>query len=308
MSWGYSPPRSCVGGNYMLANKKNKPYLYITPSLIGILLIVVLPIFYCIYISFTNMNMYHWKNYEFVGFQSYTKVLNGLDGEFYMVLLRTILWTVVNVFLEVALGIFLALLLNINELKLKGIMRTLLILPWAIPAYISSLIWKGMFNYDFGIVNALLSKIGLHRIEWLTSPTYGLIACIAVNIWLATPFMMIVCLGALQSIDSSYYEAADMDGANAFDKFFKITLPLIKSMLIAPIILTTFVTFKQFDIIYLMTGGLGGKLDVVITYAYNKAFTTKNYAYSSAFSVIIFLILLMFTIINMKAAKGKEDI
>lgn len=292
----------------MLSNKKNKPYLYIMPSLITILLIVVLPILYCIYISLTNMNMYHWKSYEFVGLESYMRILKGLDSEFYMVLIRTIIWTTINVFLEVALGIFLAMLLNIKQLKFKGIMRTLIILPWAIPAYISSLIWKGMFNYDFGIVNTLLSKIGLPRVEWLTSPTYGLIACIIVNVWLATPFMMMICLGALQSIDNSYYEAAEMDGANTFDKFFKITLPLIKSMLVAPVILTTFVTFKQFDIIYLMTGGLGGKLDVVITYAYNKAFTTKNYAYSSAFSVIIFLILLAFTIINMAAAKRKENI
>lgn len=292
----------------MSNKKKVMPYLYITPSLVGILVIVVLPILYCVYISLTNMNMYHWRSYEFVGLESYIKVLKGLDGEFYAVLLRTIVWTVINIVLQVALGLFLAMLLNIKEVKFKGIMRTLLILPWAVPGYISSLIWKGMFNYDFGMVNTLLAKLGLHRIEWLTSPTYGMIACIIVNVWLATPFMMTVCLGSLQSIDSSYYEAADMDGANAFDKFFKITLPLIKPMLVAPIILTSFVTFKQFDIIYLMTKGLGGKLDVVITYAYNKAFTTKNYAYSSAFSVIIFLILLALTLINMKAAKGEEDV
>lgn len=292
----------------MSNKKKSIPYLYIAPSLIAILAIVVLPIFYCVYISFTNMNMYHWKTYQLVGIDSYVKILKGLDGEFYMVLLRTIIWTVVNVVLEVALGIFLGMLLNMKKLKLKGIMRTLLILPWAIPGYISSLIWKGMFNYDFGIVNAILVKFGLHKIEWLTSPAYGMIACIIVNIWLATPFMMTVAIGALQSIDNSYYEAAEMDGATEADKLFKITIPLIKPMLVAPIILTSFVTFKQFDIIYLMTGGLGGKLDVVITYAYNKAFTTRNYAYSSAFSVIIFIILLIFTVINMKAAKGDEDI
>lgn len=294
----------------MSNKKKSMPYLYIAPSFIVILLIVVLPIFYCIYISFTNMNIYHWKSYQLVGLDSYIKVLKGLDGEFYMVLLRTIIWTVVNIVLEVAFGIFLAMLLNMKKLKFKGIMRTLLILPWAIPGYISSLIWKGMFNYDFGIVNAFLAKLGFPRIEWLTSPTYGMIACIIVNVWLATPFMMTVAIGALQSIDNSYYEAADMDGATEADKLFKITIPLIKPMLVAPIILTSFVTFKQFDIIYLMTRGLGGKLDVVITYAYNKAFTTKNYAYSSAFSVIIFLILLVFTLINMKASKtdGEEDI
>jgi arabinogalactan oligomer/maltooligosaccharide transport system permease protein len=251
--------------------------------------------------------MYHWRNYEFIGLSSYTKVLKGLDSEFYMVLLRTIFWTVINLVLQVGFGIFLAMILNIKELKFKGIMRTLLILPWAIPAYISSLIWKGMFNFDFGIVNTIMVKLGMHKIEWLTSPTYGMIACIVVNVWLATPFMMTVCLGALQSIDSSYYEAAEIDGANTFDKFKSITLPLIRPMLIAPIILTTFLTFKQFDIIYLMTGGLGGKLDVVITYAYNKAFVTKNYSYSSAFSVIIFIILLVFTVINMKATSGKEE-
>lgn len=292
----------------MQNKKKSIPYFYIAPAFIGILLIVVLPIVYCVYISMTNMNIYHWKNYEFVGLESYAKVLKGLDGEFYMVLFRTIIWTVVNIVLQVAFGIFLAMLLNMKKIKFKGIMRTLLILPWAIPGYISSLIWKGMFNYDFGIVNAILVKLGLHRIEWLTSPVYGMIACIIVNVWLATPFMMTVAMGALQSIDNSYYEAADMDGANASDKLFKITLPLIKPMLVAPVILTSFVTFKQFDIIYLMTRGLGGKLDVVITYAYNKAFTTKNYAYSSAFSVIIFLILLVFTVINMKASKSEEEI
>ncbi|MDF2881455.1 MAG: permease component of ABC-type sugar transporter [Clostridiaceae bacterium] len=290
----------------MAIKKKGRPYIYIAPSLIGIILIEVLPILYCVYISFTNMNMYHWRNYQFIGLASYTKVLKGLDSEFYMVLLRTIFWTVINLVLQVGFGIFLALILNIKELKFKGIMRTLLILPWAIPGYISSLIWKGMFNFDFGIVNTIFVRLGMHKIEWLTSPTYGLIACIVVNVWLATPFMMTVCLGALQSIDSSLYEAAEIDGANTFHKFKSITLPLIRPMLIAPIILTTFLTFKQFDIIYLMTGGLGGKLDVVITYAYNKAFVTKNYSYSSAFSVIIFIILLVFTVINMKATSRKE--
>lgn len=292
----------------MSIRRKSVPYLYVSPALIGIGMIVVFPIIYCIYISFTNMNLYHWNNYEIIGFKNYGRVLGSIDSEFYMVLFRTILWTVINVFLQVALGMFLALLLNMKELKFKGLMRTLIIIPWAVPGYISSLVWRGMFNYDFGIINTMLTKIGLGRVEWLTTPTYGMIACIIVNVWLATPFMMLVCLGSLQSVDGSYYEAAEMDGATTIDKFFKITLPIIKPILLPPIIMTTFVTFKQFDIIYLMTRGLGGELDVVITYAYNKAFITKNYSFSAAFSVIIFMILLAFTFINMKAAKADEGV
>ncbi|TDT51999.1 carbohydrate ABC transporter permease [Fonticella tunisiensis] len=290
------------------AARKLIPYFYTTPAMVVMFILVIYPIFFSIYISFTNMNMYHWKKYNLIGFDNYIRVLTSLDGEFYAVVLRTIIWTVINLVIQVSIAMGLALLLNIKELKFKGIMRTLLILPWAVPSYISALIWKGMFNHDFGIINILLSKLGLSKIPWLTSPVYGMAASIIANVWLAVPFMMIVCLGALQSIDHTYYEAADIDGATGFHKFFYITMPLIKPALVPAVILTSFVTFKQFDIIYLMTNGLGGKTDVVMTYAYNKAFTSSNYSLSSAFSVIIFFILLGLTILNMRLTKADKEV
>lgn len=294
----------------MARNRANKirPYIYTTPSLIIMLILVVLPIAYNIFISFTNLNMYHWRKYEVTGITNYIRILGSLDTEFYIVFLRTIVWTVVNVFLMVFIGIMLALLLNMKELRFKGIMRTVLILPWAVPSYITALMWKGMFNYDFGIINGIIEKLGMHRVEWLTNPTCAMIACIAVNVWLSVPFMMIVALGSLQSIDKTYYEAADIDGAGAIRKFFSITLPFIKPAIIPAVILTAFMTFKQFDIIYLMTNGLAGKTDVVMTFGYRLAFDSKNYSLSAAFSVIVFIVLLVLTVLNMKLSRADREV
>lgn len=290
------------------STRKFLPYLYTAPATVFIYVLVAFPILYSVFLSLTNLNMYHWAQFDVIGLDNYGRILSGIDSEFFNVLLRTIIWTAANLILIVAISIGLALLLNMKELKLKGLMRTVLILPWAVPSYITSLIWKGMFNYDFGAVNAVFEKIGIGRIEWLTNPVNGMIASIIVNVWLSTPFMMLVCLGALQSIDRTYYEAADMDGAGALRKFFKITLPLIKPALLPALVLTGFVTFKQFDIIYLMTGGLAGKLDVVMTYGYNLAYNAKNYSLSAAFSVIVFILLLAMTLLNLRLSRINKEV
>lgn len=296
----------------MKRKSKNKdtitPYLFMSPSLILILLIAIYPIIYTFIISATDLNMNHWKNPSFTGLSNFIKILGSLDGEFFQVLLRTVLWTVINMVVHVALAIVLALVLNIEKLKFKGLYRMILILPWAVPGYISTLIWKGMYNYDFGAINIILKSIGLQPIDWLTKPLNAFAACSIVNVWLATPFMMVVILGALQSIDKSYYEAAILDGATAMQKFKYITFPLLKPAVMPAVVITMFVTFKQFDIVYLLTKGLAGKTDLVITYAYNKAFSDFNYGYSAALSVIIFLILILITSFRKKLMKGAEEV
>lgn len=291
----------------MKDNKKLQPLLFLTPSMLFILVVSIYPIIYTLIISLTNLNMFHWKNPEFIGVKNYIKILGTFDGEFFVILIRTIVWTVVNMLIHVVLAGALALLLNIDKLKGRAIYRMILILPWAVPGYISTLIWKNMFNYDFGVINLILQKIGMSPIDWLNNPMNAMIACTIVNVWLATPFMMIVILGALQSIDKSYYEAATVDGATVFEQFKLITVPLIKPAVTPAIIITLFVTFKQFDVIYLMTKGLAGKTDVIITYAYNKAFLDYNYGYSAALSVIIFVLLLGCTAYRKKMIKGAED-
>ena len=293
------------------ANRKDKkylPYLYMSPAMIFITVVAIYPIIYTLGMSFTNVNMNHWKDPSFIGFKNYIKILGRLDGDFFIVLLRTIVWTSVNMLTQIVLAIGLALLVNIKNLAGKRIYRTLLILPWAVPGYISTLIWKNMFSYDFGVINMILADGGLKPVDWLTSPISAFVACTIVNVWLAVPFLMIVTLGALQSIDESLYESATVDGATAVQKFKYITLPLLKPSVTPAVIITLFVTFKQFDVIYLMTKGLGGKTDVLITYAYNKGFTDFNYGYSAALSITIFILLMLITSFRKKILDGAEEV
>lgn len=290
--------------------KKNaKPFAYTLPSLILILAIVVFPIAYTVYISFTNMNIYHWVDYTFNHGSNYIKALTVVDEGFLGALARTIIWTVINIVLQVFFALTFALMLNVENLKFKGLYKTILMISWAMPGYISAFIWKyGMFHNDYGLLNKVLTSIGLKGIEWLNSDLMAFLSCLVVNLWLALPFMILMIYGGLQSIDKTYYEIAEIEGANLLSRITRITLPLLKPILMPAVVMTTFVTFKQFDIVYLMTQQSGSKsganIHMVITYAFEKAFVTNNYGYSSALSIIIFAIILLLTIGSQRYLKN----
>lgn len=291
---------------------KAKPYLFIAPSWILIGMIVVFPILYTIYISFTNMNIYHWTNFSFNGGANYIKALTNLDDGFISVFLRTVLWTVINLILQVAIALAFALMLNVKTLKMRGVYKTLLMVSWAVPGYISALIWRhGMLHNRYGLLNILLESIGLQGIEWLNSDFMAFVSCLIVNLWMALPFMILVIYGGLQSIDNVYYELADIEGAGFLTKVTRITLPLLRPVLLPAVTITAFVTFKQFDIVYLMTQQTGSKtganIHMVITYAFEKAFVTNNYGYSAALSVIIFAIIVILTVLNQKYMREEKE-
>lgn len=301
-----------------MKNKKKRwaetifSYLWSGPSLILILLIVIFPILYTGYISFTNMNVYHWNNYEFIGLENYKDALLVLDNGFLTALFVTILWTVVNMVLQVVIAFLLASLLNLKGLRLRNIYKTLLIFPWAMPGYVSILLWKtGMFNSQFGVLNQWLAKLGLEPVRWLGGNVSAFLSCTVVNLWLALPFMITIIDGALQSVDKSFYESALLDGAGWLKQTFYITVPLIKPIIAPSVVITTFTTFKQFDVIYLLTQQVGAKtganIHTILTYAYEKAFITNNYGYSSAISIIIFIILIAFSVVtNMKPKEERQ--
>lgn len=258
------------------------------------------------------MNLYHWNNYNFIGLQNYGKALFSLDSGFLAALLRTLLWTFLNMVIQLFLGFAYALLLNIDGLKFKGLYKTILMLPWAMPAYISILLWRmGIYNSEFGLLNQIMRRIGLSAVNWLDGDVPAFLCCLILNLWIAMPFMILVIHGALQSIDKSYYESATIDGAGCFVKITKITVPIVKNIIMPSVILTTFVTFKQFDIVYLLTMQQGSKtganISTVITYAYDNAFSTSNYGYSSAVSVIIFVIIVGFTFILNRELKEENS-
>ena len=168
------------------------------------------------------------------------------------------------------------------------------------PGYVGILLWKtGMCNTQFGLLNQWMDKLGLTAVKWLSSDVSAFLSCTVVNLWLALPFMIMIMDGALQSIDRSYYESAILDGAGAFARAKYITIPAMRPIITPAVIITVFTTFKQFDVVYLLTQQAGAKtgsgFHTILTYAYENAFITNNYGYSSAISMIIFALLLLFS-------------
>lgn len=275
-------------------------YAWSGPSLILIAMMVVFPILYTVYISLTNMNVYHWFDFTVVGLDNYVRALFVFDSGFLSALLATVLWTVVNMILQLVIAFVLVSLLNIQKLRLRKLYKTLLMFPWAMPGYVSILLWKtGMFNTQFGLLNQWMEKLGHETVRWLSNDVSAFLCCTVVNLWLALPFMIMIMDGAMQSIDKSYYESAILDGATWLDRTRYITIPAITPIISPAVIITVFTTFKQFDVVYLLTQQAGAKtgsgFHTILTYAYENAFITNNYGYSSAISIIIFILLLVFS-------------
>ena len=277
-----------------------KSYAWSAPSLILIGLMVVFPILYTGYISLTNMNVYHWFDFTIVGLDNYIRALFVIDSGFLSALLATILWTAVNMALQLVIAFTLANLLNVKKLRFRKLYKTILMFPWAMPGYVGILLWKtGMFNTQFGLLNQWMEKLRLAAVRWLSSDVSAFLSCTVVNLWLALPFMIMIMDGALQSIDRSYYESARLDGAGALAQARFITIPAMKPIIAPAVIITVFTTFKQFDVVYLLTQQAGAKtgsgFHTILTYAYENAFITNNYGYSSAISIIIFVLLIVFS-------------
>ena len=257
-------------------------------------IVVVYPFVYNIFVSFSNMNLTHFRDWHLTGAGNYIAVLT--DPVFWYFLFKTVLWTVLNVFFHVTIGVFLALLLN-KDIKGRTFYRILLILPWAVPQYITALTWRGMFNSEYGAVNLFLEKVFGFQFSWLSTEWGAFTACLITNIWLGFPFMMIVALGALQSISDSYYEAAEIEGANAWQKFWTITVPLIKPVMVPAITLGVIWTFNNFNVVWLVSNG-GEPSDtthILVSWVYKAAFTYFRLGYAAAFSVIIFILLFLFS-------------
>jgi len=295
----------------MIRKQKIKPWIYILPALLLLLIILVFPIMYTGYISLTNMNMYHWNDYKFIGVSNYIRALFKFDSGFLEALLTTILWTAINMILQIGVGFLIALGLNSPLLKrLSRIYKTLLMLPWAMPAYISILLWRvGMFNTEFGILNKFLTLFGINKVDFLGNNIIAFCSCLILNLWMALPFMISTIDGALHSIDSSLYESAILDGAGFWESTYCITIPAIKPIIAPAAVMTTFITFKQFDIVYLLTQQrgymTGANLNTVITYAHQNAFVSNNYGLSGAVSILLFVIIILFSIITNRSLQEK---
>ena len=293
----------------MVDYKKNKiAYLLFAPAFCAIMAVIIFPFIYNLIISFSNYSLRTFNDWELIGFYHYTKVFS--DYQFYLILLKTILWTLINISFHVSLGIFLAILIN-QTLPAKTVIRTLLIIPWAIPQYIAALSWRGMFNQEYGAINLVMTKyLSLPAIEWLSQPFEAFSACILTNIWLGFPFMMVIALGGLQSIPQDLYEAAKVDGANRWQQFKNITLPLLKPVMIPAIVLGTVWTFNNINVMWLVSNGgePSNQTHILVSYVYKAAFNLYRYGYAAALSMIIFIILFGFVSYFLKRTKATEGV
>ncbi|MFH1809570.1 MAG: extracellular solute-binding protein [Pseudomonadota bacterium] len=279
-------------------------YLYAAPALIALGALVLVPFAFGVGMGFYR---HEWGRYSFVGLQNFADIVAGSDSRFWFTLLITVLWTTVNVTLHLVIGVSLAMLLNRPSLRGRTLYRVLFVVPWAVPNYITALIWKGMFHSDFGAVNTLL---GIQGFSWMNQTWSAFAANVVTNTWLGFPFMMVITLGALQSIPTDLYEAADLDGATRWQRFTRITVPLLKPALAPAVLLGVVWTFNMFNIIYLVSGGApNGSTDILITEAFRWAFERGRggaFGYAAAYSTMIFLMLLGYSWVSGRVSRNIE--
>jgi arabinogalactan oligomer / maltooligosaccharide transport system substrate-binding protein/arabinogalactan oligomer / maltooligosaccharide transport system permease protein len=287
-------------------------WAYLAPTLAAMVLLVFVP-----FAVGAAMSLFHHDGvtWRFVGLANFADILGSRDipiGDplsFYFTLAVTSLWTVANVALHVILGVTLALLLRDPLLKLRSIYRTLLIVPWAMPSYITALTWKGMFHRQFGAINAILRFAGVEPISWFARFWTSFTANLTTNVWLGFPFMMLVTLGALSRIPKELEEAAALDGASRWQSLRRVVLPLLRPQLLPSVILGAVWTFNMFNVVFLVSGGEpDGATDILISQAYRWAFTRGHrYGYAAAFAVLIVLVLVAQSVIARRFAPREEE-
>ncbi len=282
-------------------------YYMMLPAFIAIFAVIIYPFFYNIAISFSNFSLKTFQTWSLIGLQHYTSVL--VDPRFYSLLWKTVLWTVINVFFHVSIGVFLAVIIN-QIMPAKAFWRTLLIVPWAVPQYITALTWRGLFNQEYGPINIFLQNyLHLPPVQWLTQPWTTFAACVITNVWLGFPFMMVIALGGLQSIPASLYEAAKMDGAHSWQRFRHITWPLLQPVMKPAALLGSIWTFNNLNVIWLVSnaGEPGDQTHILVSYVYKAAFNLYRYGYAAALSVLIFIILIIWGLSSLRAQYQKES-
>ena len=281
-------------------------HAYIAPALTGMAVLTLYPILYGIWLAFTDADQTRLGDTSLVGLANFADVF--LAPGAWRLFLFTLTWALSNVICHVLLGLGLALVLNRPGLAGRTVYRTILLLPWAIPGYISILAWQGMLQSD-GLLNAILGT----NLNLLASPGSARLMVIVANIWLGVPFMMVVFSAALQSLPGDMYEAARVDGIGARERLLHLTLPNLRGTL-APVSLLGFIwTFNSFTTIYLMTGGnpyVGfgepGATDILVTHVYSVAFEFGYYGVAAAWSLLIFLLLAGLSWFYLRATRATE--
>lgn len=286
---------------------KIEPYLYLLPALLGTIIFTLYPVINVLIMSFKENYAHITQSYSGIGLENYAILLK--DPYFHQALLNTFKYVIFVVPISLVLALVIANLLNQN-IKCKALLQTAYFLPMVTSVTAIGLAWKFMFNYDSGIINYVLSIFGISAINWLQDPTMNFYALVIYGIWSILPFSIIIILSGLQNIDPLYYTAARVDGASSMQLFKRITVPLVKPTLYLLAIINTISAFKVFNELFpLFSGpGISYNLFTVVYYIFHEFRGTMPpmYGVSAAAAIILFFIILIFTIIQLKIQK-KED-
>ena len=294
----------------------------LTPATLGVVFFVILPMVATILIAFTN---YSAPNYlpprslvDWVGFENFKNIvkLKSWSATFGRLAIWTVIWAVSSTLLNYGVGLGLALLTNKKGMKLKGLWRTIFILPYAMPSFISLLVFRLIFN-GIGPINNFIGSLGFDPVPFFTDPTLAKISVILINTWIGAPYFMVLISGCLTNISSSLYEASEIDGATKWQQFTNITLPMLLFQTAPVLILSFAFNFNNFGAVYLLTGGgpvdstlkFAGQTDILVTWLYKLTIDHQQFGMAAVISIILFTFIASISVNNFRKSKSftEED-
>lgn len=266
-------------------------WILVIPALIMLLLVFAYPILRAFWLSLYTQNLGTQLQQIFSGFSNYQRMMG--DGRFWQSIWNTSIFTAASVILELILGMAVALILN-QAFKGRSIVRTITLMPWALPTALMGIAWAWIFNDQYGVINDILRRLGLIEsgISWLGNPVMAMVAVVSADVWKTTPFIALLLLAGLQSISNDLYEAHSLDGASAWQSFRRITIPLLMPQIIIALLFRFAQAFAIFDLIQVMTGGgPAGATETVSVYIYSTVMRYLDFGYGAALVVVTFLLL-----------------
>jgi len=267
---------------HLFTREKESGSIFVTPALVLLAFVTVYPVMYVLYLSF-HRRLLTLDVSRFIGFENYLYLVR--DERFWNAFKNTVYFTSLSVSMELLFGLCIAVFLN-KVFRFRGILRAIVLIPWAVPTVVSAKMWEWIYNSDFGILNYLLGI----KVNWLGSPAWAIHAAIFMDVWKTTPFVAILLMAGLQIIPGDLYQSARIDGAGEWAMFRKITLPLLKPVILVVLIFRTLDAFRVFDAIYVLTGGGPANTSETLSiYAYKVLFQTLQFGYGSTLSVVVFL-------------------
>lgn len=273
-------------------------WIMMAPALLLVGVIAIYPILRTFWISFHEMNLKRPQSgYPFVGLENYAKIFT--DARAGQDILFTLKFTVVTVLLEMIIGFAAALIMN-RTFKGRGLVRAAILIPWAIPTSVSAMMWKFIYNDQYGMFNDVLYRLGIidEYKAWLSTSDGSFLALVITDVWKTAPYMALLILAGLQMIPDELYESAKLDGAGVVQRFVYITLPMTRRSLLVALLFRTLDAFRVFDLISVMTGGANGTESIAI-YSYTRLMTFLDFGYGSALSVLIFVVVFAISMVYM---------